>query len=73
MGGTVSPVRRDFQARWRLQSKRAAIPISREVLLKTIEMAFILEMDELVYEAFAATPKKQQLSQIEMPTVRLGA
>jgi len=41
----------------------------QEVLLKTIEMAFILEMDELVFEAFAATPKKQQLQQMEMPTV----
>jgi hypothetical protein len=41
----------------------------QEVLLKTIEMAFILEMDELVFEAFASTPKKQQLSQIEMPPV----
>jgi len=41
----------------------------QEVLLKTIEMAFILEMDELVFEAFASTPKKQQLSQVEMPPV----
>jgi len=39
----------------------------QEVLLKTIEMVFILEMDEVIYEAFTSHKKKQQLGQIEMP------
>lgn len=39
----------------------------QDILLKTIELAFILEMDELVFASFVAHHKKQQLSQMEMP------
>merc|ERR1719324_582777 len=42
----------------------------QDILLKTIELAFILEMDELVFEAFTSHAKKQQLGQIEMPIVK---
>ena len=33
----------------------------QQILLKTIEMAFILEMDELVFHAFASHHKKLQV------------
>merc|ERR1719281_692991 len=42
----------------------------QDILLKTIELSFILEMDELVFEAFTSHAKKQQLGQIEMPIVK---
>jgi len=43
----------------------------QEILLKTIEMAFILEMDELIFEAFASAPKKAQLEKIQLPIIRV--
>lgn len=43
----------------------------QEILLKTIEMAFILEMDELIYEAFSSANKKKQLMKIQLPIIRV--
>jgi len=39
------------------------------ILLSTIEMAFILEMDEIIFEAFSSHQKKVQLGKIEMPII----
>jgi hypothetical protein len=42
----------------------------QEILLKTIELAFILEMDELIYMAFVSSEQKEQVSAVQVPPVR---
>merc|ERR1719333_1439349 len=42
----------------------------QEILLKTIELAFILEMDELIYLAFVSSEQKEQVRAIEVPPAK---
>jgi hypothetical protein len=42
----------------------------QEILLKTIELAFILEMDELIYVAFVSSEQKEQVAAVQVPPVR---
>merc|ERR1719321_1507148 len=42
----------------------------QEILLKTIELAFVLEMDELIFMAFVSFPKKEQVARMDFPPIK---